>query len=389
MPRNHGAGWVGEIKAVRTGKPKGRKGKGPQKLGHVRWEGFSHKHMWNMIMRAQPDDVFRRHCDWNDIGRDLIGINKDIQVALNSLFQTWRGTASLTAALGNSQLLSWSQDSAEVTQVVGEELGCYGNALVDARKRMPQPRISNTERLFREGDGAVVPEGPENAFMLRQLLSDHLPSNKERRQAKADAVQVMRTFETEAVSVEHRLPTYSASPQVAPLTSPGPDGPVSPGPVPVPVPGGDPGTTTPGPLPLPLPGEPASTGAAGHSPMPGVDGPGAGRLAGGIGGVGGLSGLGTGAGADANYGGRVPGGGGPLTGAGPGGLGPGGAGAGQAGMAGAAAARGGGGGGFYPPMGGAGAGRDEEQEKRLASYIVADDDLFADDRPVSPPVFGA
>jgi len=49
--------------------------KSPQRLDHVRWEHYSHRHLWNMIMDAHPNDVFGRHHHWVQLGRDLVKIN--------------------------------------------------------------------------------------------------------------------------------------------------------------------------------------------------------------------------------------------------------------------------------------------------------------------------
>src|SRR5215207_4673969 len=96
----------------------GGRRRGRQRLGHVRWEHFSHRHMWNMIMDARPDEVFERHREWRDLGRQLVEVNTAVQGQLNTLFTTWRGSAAMTAALGNTSLLAWAQEAAEITDEV-------------------------------------------------------------------------------------------------------------------------------------------------------------------------------------------------------------------------------------------------------------------------------
>lgn len=375
----------------RAGGQPGRRRRGRQRLGHVRWEHFSHRHMWNMIMDARPDDVFERHHEWRDLGRRLVEVNTAVQGQLNTLFTTWRGSAAMTAALGNTSLLAWAQDAAEITDEVGAQLGVYGNALVEARRRMPQPRPVDAERAFRSGDGVEVLSGPENAYVLMALLDDNEPTARRSREARQQAIEVMRAFETDANQVATEVDQAYATPPVAADPDGGNDWAEVPSPVPGPSPGppppawsadqGGPATTT-------------QQGAAG-SGHPGSGSAGAAGPGGfGAGGLGGLGGAAAGGGADQAYGGR---GFGPAAGVrgphGPGGPGRGFGGlAGQAAAAEAAAARGAGGarggGMLYPPVGGA-AGRDEDREKPLASYVMADDDLFDDDRVVAPPVFGA
>ena len=382
----------------------GRGRKRPQRLGDVRWDGFTHRHMWNMVMDAHPDQVFERHREWREVGSTLIEANGTVQESLNGLFTTWRGSAAITAAMSNTDLLAWAQEAAETTQEVGEQLGLYGNALVRARMQMPQPRHTDAERAFRAGDGAEVLDGPENSYVMMQLADDNLYTSQERREAKQRAVEVMQTFERESLRVEDRVnESYTPPPFTAPAHGGSqwvevPTNSLTP----QPGPGGYPSPAPPSGVGAGV-GAPAGTTAAGATPgfpVPGVNGPGG--LGGyGPGGFGALPGAGSGS--DSVYGGRGFGAG-PLAGAGgPGGTGgaAGAMGRGMAGMAGnaaaaeAAAARGAagaggrGGGMMYPPMGGAGAGGDEDREKRVASFVVADDDLFDDDRPVAPPVFGA
>jgi len=352
----------------------------PEQLGHVRWDGFDHRYLWNMIMDAHPNDVFDRHERWTKLGASLTVVNETVQQTLNTLFGSWRGSAAVTAALGNTRVLNWAQDAAESIQQAGEQLGHYGNALVEARNRMPQPRHVYYERAFRAGDGATVLSGPENVYTLLQLADDQMYTLQERREAKQRAVEVMRAFEADAIDVTRRL---------API--PELDGSNDPG-------GGEDVHVEPPPVPLPGPdGGAASTGAAGTNPS----------FAGAEAGPGGY-GLGTGGPGAADVTVAPRGLAGPFNGgvAGPfnGGVaaGTGRAGRGVGALAGrgaaaeaaaaeAVAARGAagtrGGATFYP-SGGAG-GREDDRDKPLAPYLVAEDDLFADDRAVAPPVFGA
>lgn len=369
--------------------------RGRQRLGHVRWEAFTHRHLWNMIMDAHPDEVFERHREWRELGRTLVDVNTTVQTELNTLFVSWRGSAAVTAAISNTNLLAWAQEAAETTQEVGEQLGNYGNALVEARKRMPQPRPVDAERAFHSGDSVEVLNGPENAYVLMALLDDNQYTDRQSREARLQAIEVMRAFEVDARRVETQVDQSYGTPPPTAVTGGGGITPaVPPPPVPLPPSGGPPPGVPPSPA---YPGSPATTSQQGAGPVAtgsGVSGP-AGIGGFGTGALGGAA-AGAGAGADAVYGGRglagaVGAGGGPgAMGRGIGGL-PGGAAAEGAAARGAAGAAGGSGRGgmLYPPMGGGLGARDDDQEKRLAAYVVADDDLFDDDRPVAPPVFGA
>jgi PPE family len=383
----------GEQRPSRTTQPMG-----PQQLGYVRWEGYDHRELWNMIMDARPDDVFDRHYRWVGLGENLIEVNRTVQAELNRLFQTWQGTAAMSAALSNTRLLQWSQETAEITQRIGQDLGTYGNALVEARKRMPQPRHVVVENDFLAGRGATVWSGPENAFTLVQLLSDHRATYQQRAEAKQRAVEVMQTFEADAVQVKEQMPAIPPAPNIV---RPAPPGHQEPPPDP---PGPGPGGHGIGPLPSPTTA--ASVGGVGAGGAGGY-----GDVAAGYGGAGGYGGAAAGGYGAGGYGAGGYGAGGDGYGAGRfgggSGHGFGGAAGGAAGRGGAhgqafdaapaAAARGGGGnpaaagrggaGMLYPPV--AGGVRDDDEEKPLAPYLVDDDGLFDDERTVAPPVLGA
>lgn len=317
---------------------------GPQPLGSVRWEGFTHRHMWNMIMDARPDDVFERYERWNRLGAELIEVNAVVQQQLNTLFTTWQGTAAMGAGASNARLLQWSQDVAETTQNIGEQLGTYGNALVEARKRMPQPRAMTNEQDFRAGDGTSGLTGQENAYLWFQLMSDHQATAAEREEARQGAIAVMQTFESDAVQVEREVSSrpYEWTPQAVDrgygLVA-GPE----------PTPDYDGGILLPQDSTTPAGTTPAGTAPVGvGSGPPGYGGPG------GPGGVSGPGGSGPGGG------GSGPGGYGPGGGAGsPGYVAPGGGagGPGRSVPGGVAGPGGAGGPGRYAPGGAGGPGR--------------------------------
>lgn len=361
----------------------------------VRWEGYSHGDMWSMIMRARPDQLFARVDRWRAVAARLVEGNKGLQRELDALLRTWQGPAAAAAATSQQRLLDWAQEAATRADAVGARLGDYGNALVDARARMPQPQHRTAEMRFRDGEEVTVRDGAAGAHMLLQMLSDRLPSARETREAREEAMRVMRELEAEATRAEQAMPQFAAAPKttneaVPPPVWPGtdPDRPWT-----------RPGGPTPGTFPPPLPehASPTTTSAQAAGEYPGR-GPNAfpGATPNGPGGQGALSGPG----------------GGMLTGAGPyGGSGQHQAGAhnqngprAQGGMAGQGPVPGakpqpavppstragsaGGMNGFVPGGAGARADGDEDREKPLAAYLEADE-LFKDERPVSRAVWGA
>lgn len=341
-------------------------------LSGVWWEGYTHRQLWDMIMRSNPAELFARADQWRTAAGKLVDCNRTIQQRLDALLATWRGPAAEAAAASGKRLLDWAQEAATSASTVGTQLSNYGNALVSARLRMPQPQHRWAELSFRGGEGANVLEGTAGAHILLQLMSDRLPTAQQARAAKRDAVQIMRELEQSAIEAQRAMPQFTSAPQTTNEASPHP--------VPhfPPYPSSSPGqppifdvqpsfdgtapiaTTT-----AQAVGDPAGYGSGDSRGFPSPGG-------GGYGG-GGQIGGGYGAGGPVGAPGR-----GPAMGAGwLGGVVPGGW---------SAAGAAGSGGGFIPA--GARTGGDEDTEKPLADYIEPDG-IFTDNRPVSPPVWGA
>jgi uncharacterized protein YukE len=346
-------------------------------LDGVWWEGYSHRQMWDMIMRSKPAELFERANQWRAAAEKLVECNRTIQQRLNALLATWQGPAAEAAAASGQGLLNWAQEAATCASTVGTQLSNYGNALVSARLRMPQPQHRWAELSFRDGEGANVLEGTAGAHMLLQLTSDRLPTAQQARAAKRDAVQIMRELERSATEAERAMPQFTSAPQTTTEAPPRPITPLPSNPSPSPgppsifdvAPSFD-GTASAATTTAQAVGDPAGYGAGesrGFSSSPG-----GGHGGGGYGGYGGY-----GAGGQVEVPGR-----GPAMRAGwLGGVVPGGWSA-----AGTAAA--GSGGGFIPGAAGARTDGDEDTTKPLADYIEPDG-IFTDNRPVSPPVWGA
>lgn len=322
----------------------------------VQWEGYTHRKMWDMIMRSTPAELFVRADRWRGAAIKLEEANRLIQQRLNTLLATWQGPAAEAAASSQQRLIDWAQDAVGRMSAVGTQLGNYGNALVSARLRMPQPQHRWAELSFRHGDGANALEGTAGAHLLLQMLSDRLPTAQQAREAKRDAVLVMRELEGNAVEAEHAMPRFTNAP-----------------------------TTTDG-GPFHSATEPrAPVHPSTSDRLPALDGANLSTTAQAIGDPAGY-GIGEPRGAVPHGGGAMGGqpelyGRGSVTGGGPLGV------PGHGGLAArpAAAAPGGG---FMPAPMGARADGDEDKEKPLADYLK-DDSIFTDDRPVSRPVWGA
>lgn len=390
--KQHGGKAGGELIAKVTGEPTRHIGSAEprQRLGSVRWEGYSHGKMWGMLMRSHPDSMFAKAHDWEQLGTEIEELNTSVQQHLSTVLHTWRGSAAAGMAGSGTNLLNWSSGAAETTRTVAADLQNYTNALVRARHAMPQPRHATAESWFRDGAGATVASGPEGAYMLHQLLTDHQASAHEVKKAKAEAVRVMRTFEQESRDIEQGIGHYHQAPV---LTNPGQ--PADPSvyrrphpPAPRPTPASSPLTRDDSPSTWfddPVAGETTSAAGVGTGSV-GVNGGGIGANGNPLGGPSGAGGIGRDGIAEPIRGGL---GASPALGSGGvGGVGPTADGALDGGRFGAASRGVTGGGGIYPPMSAGGARGDQDTVHKRSRYVVGED-LFDDDRATAPPVFGA
>ncbi|EWC62566.1 PE-PGRS virulence associated protein [Actinokineospora spheciospongiae] len=394
---------------------------------HIRWDAYTHPTLYNMIMKAKPEQLGERARSWAELAEKITGTTGEVSRVVGGLMGAWRGPAAVRAAESNTRLTQWADEAGHTASRIGAGLSDYTTTIIRAQAAMPEPVYYYAERNFMAGYDVKVGGDPASAVMLKQMTDDQAPKLEERNAAKAEAVRVMRAYADRSQEVSRDLPVFTPKPDNQPTAPPvfpeRPEvvvPPVTPRrpPSPVPPPPHDPdGPTTPGDPDWDsttpsfdggTSGGPGGTGGAGGHGS-GYGGTGFGGAGGGYGadGTRGPGGVSVGAGGF-GPGGFGPGGFGPGGGGGPGAGGPGaaeagaggrgagaGAGAGLAarGAAGALAAEsamGGRGGtsGMVPGMaGGAGApgAEDEEHKDKYGEGT----DFFDDLPPAYPSVFGA
>lgn len=349
------------------------------RFGKVNWNAYQHDQLFDMIMSADPGAMYTRAGQWQALAAKIESTTGQVQQAMARVMGAWQGQAAVSSAESNTRLMTWAGDASQTANKVAEGMATYTEAVEWARNHMPEPAFATAERNFRDGYTVTGTGGASTAVLLKQLLSDGIVSHEEARSRKAEAVQVMETYEAQSKDVHDGMPDFTP---VTPTTSDVADRPASqPGPDPTPQP--HPGPTQPGQgtgagdL-----GSGSSTTAAGFVP-PGIGGsggpgstgfgggPGGGSVGGGL--PGGLGSLGSG-GSEVIR--NTPGFGG-LAGvpAGRGGFG-----------AVATGARGAGMGAFGGmPMGQAQGDEDKEHKNKYDQGMDFLDDL----PPAYPPVFGA
>jgi len=375
----------------------------PGHFGKANWEAYQHYELYNMIMKAEPRQMYDRAQQWKKLADEIETTTADVQSVVEQVMTTWQGQAAVNAGSSTTRLMQWAGTASHTAGTVAASLSSYSDAVADAQRNMPPPAFATAERNFRDGYTVMTTGGPADAVMLKQLTTDAMVSHEQARARKSEAVAVMESYEAQSKSVHDDMPHFSDAgpttkdaPAWTPTSTPGAEG------------GGGSGGGS-GSTGFPPAGSGSGTGVpAGNSSTsaagfvdpafgPGGTGPGGNGLQGptSFGGPGSLNGSGgadafrTGAGFGAGFGGGAGGGAGlgaigpgALAGRGPGGVigGPGG------GLAGGAGARGGAGAFGGMPYGhGANGEEDGEHTNKYDEGL----DLFDDLPPAYPPVFGA
>ena len=354
-----------ERKVIRQRK---RNWRGDGVFAPVNWQVYEHRQLWDMIKSAEPGSLGEVAHNWGQVAKNVDQATEDIRRSVQKLMYSWRGPSAARAAESVSALTTWAARAGQHAHQIGGGLDAYTSAIVEAQHKMPEPVHYHAERWFRQGYDVKALDGPDGLYLMDQLLDDHLPTKKEATEAKAEAVRVMKQYESASKGVHSGLPqpfdaapavVYSdAAPTPPAVAEPEHQPPVTPQP-PVAPPSQEDGPVD------------TSTHAAGLVPGSGSTG-------------GGLTGTGPGVGAAPGAGpgvaapGAVPGVGG-VVGAPAAGM----RGGGTAGL-GARGAGGGMGSAFYPPMGQGGREEDKEHRVRWSDGL----DLLDDLPPAYPSVLG-
>jgi len=349
-------------------------------FGKINWAAYRHDQMWDMIKSAEPPKLGEQAYRWGQLAEGVDTTTSDVRTVVQRLLLSWKGPSAVKAAESVSALTKWGADAGINARKVGDGLDAYTSAIGEAQRTMPEPVHYYAERWFREGYDVKALDGPNGAYMMDDLLDDHLPKKAEADKAKNEAIRVMEQYEAASKTVHTTLPPVFG--QAPAVTSGGTDNPVPGLPTTTPpTPGRNPDPAKPGPVPNGTGVQPVV-----NFDRPGNE-PGDTTTASAVPGVGSGGGSFSGAGAMGSFGGAGSPGliGGGLDEGNRFGWAPGGAAAAGSAAAGTgAAARGAGGFGMYPP--GSGGRREEDTEHR--DRYADGYDLMDDLPPAYPPVFG-
>ncbi|MFD1152503.1 PPE domain-containing protein, partial [Saccharothrix hoggarensis] len=261
----------------------------PENFGKINWRAYTHRQLWDMVKSADTARMADRTHAWKKLADEIDQATAEARRIVQELATSWRGPSAVLAAESAERLAEWARETSGRAYTVGGGLDAYTWAVQEAAQRMPEPVHPDAERWFRDGYDVTTLDGPQGAYMLDQLLDDHMPSKAEQRAAMAEAVRVMEEYEDASRGVHTRLPTFEHAPEVAriePDHRPVPQTPLphpAPHPSPVPWP-----TPTPTPTPVPDTSSDGTTSVAAAGVPAGV--PGAVNVPGGYGAHGGVPG---------------------------------------------------------------------------------------------------
>ncbi|NUS62207.1 MAG: PPE domain-containing protein, partial [Saccharothrix sp.] len=210
----------------------------PENFGKINWRAYTHRQLWDMVKSADAAQMATRAYEWQRLAADVDQATADVQKIVQGLALSWRGPSAVAAAESVSELTRWGTQSSQHAFQVGEGLDGYTSAVTEAARAIPEPVHPDAEKWFREGYDVTTLDGPQGAYMLKQLLDDHMPSKREQQEAMDRAVRVMEQYEAASSGIGRGLPMFDEAPVVTntgadsspPVVSPPWDGPKPPTP---------------------------------------------------------------------------------------------------------------------------------------------------------------
>jgi PPE family protein len=195
-----------EVKRTRSEKAKNRKA---GRFGKVNWDAYQHDQLYDMIMNADLGAMGERAGQWQTLASKIEGTTSDVQRTMERVMGAWEGQAAVSSAESNSKLMRWAGDASSTAGSIAQGMADYTQAVERAQRHMPPPSFATAERNFRDGYTVTGTGGPSTAVLLKELLSDGMVSHQEARARKAEAVQVMETYEAQSKDVHDEMPHFT------------------------------------------------------------------------------------------------------------------------------------------------------------------------------------
>jgi len=194
-------------------------------MGNVRWRGYDHPTMYDMINSGPGADASTPITTyWEGLSKELDGINSDLNDGLSKLKVNWEGDAAQSAQGGLNPLQQWSQDAqtgAEVMKISSVDQAQYVSS---ARSSMPEPVAVTTpepgtwDKVKAAGLASLGIDGPAN--QVAQQSADHEAQEAAQQAAAQKAVQTMETYQSSSEWNSSTLGTFVPSPDVVVSVNP-------------------------------------------------------------------------------------------------------------------------------------------------------------------------
>lgn len=194
-------------------------------MGNVRWRGYDHPSMYEMINSGPGAEASTPVTTyWEGLSKELDGINNDLNTGLSKLKVSWEGDAADSAQGGLNPLQQWSQDAqtgADVMKISSVDQAQYVST---ARSNMPEPvkvttpEPSTWDKVKAGGAAALGFSGPAN--QVAQQSADHEAQEAAQNAAAQKAVQTMDNYQSSSEWNSSTLGTFVPSPDVVVSVNP-------------------------------------------------------------------------------------------------------------------------------------------------------------------------
>jgi hypothetical protein len=181
----------------------------PGHFGKANWNAYQHYELYNMIMKADPRQMYERAEAWKNLSGAIESTTTQVQKVMEQAMTGWQGQAAVNAGASTTRLMQWAGEASHTAGTVAANMSDYSDAVATAQRRMPDPAFATAEQRFRDGYTVMTTGGPADAVFLKQLTTDGMVGHQEAHARKAEAVAVMEEYEGHSKSVHDQMPHFT------------------------------------------------------------------------------------------------------------------------------------------------------------------------------------
>jgi hypothetical protein len=108
-------------------------------IGPIRWQDYTHQHMWNMLMAANPEAMFQEAEKATTLANEMGDITDFAHAIAQDVVGAWSGGAADNAAASITEFLQWADHTANTVNKVAGLLSQYAHVVNRARLSIPAP----------------------------------------------------------------------------------------------------------------------------------------------------------------------------------------------------------------------------------------------------------